>query len=436
VKRFVPIIAGIIVVAAGSPSYAKVMATASNGQVAMPSISASWLKVNSFTVTGSSNGRVWTIEGGSSTTVTVLYYSSATCSGALTQGNFTNTKSLDWGWQATFDPNGNNAVGSASISNDTKTITCIQPGGSGSAASSGGVSFTTKTALSKGLDRIDQHSLPLDDKYTYTNTGNGVNVYVVDSGIWTQHSEFGGRASLGFDALSSLNLPAGDCYGHGTHVAGTVGGATYGVAPEASLISVRVLDCNGAARSVPYTGGVLRNSLFVGLEWVLNNAVKPAVVNLSFSSGAYPDLDNLIQQISNRGITVVAAAGNNSADACNYSPARATSAITVGGSVYYNDTRYPTSNYGSCVDILAPGYNVTSAYISSTGDTTATLSMNGTSMATPHVSGAAANYLQSHVDADVSEVTNWLTNRATTGIIHEVSSGALSSPSNLLYAGV
>jgi subtilisin family serine protease len=295
----------------------------------------------------------------------------------------------------------------------------------------------TVKALSKGLDRIDQRTTVLDGKYTYSADGTGVRVYMIDSGIWSAHSQFEGRASLGYDVLKANGVTglgdAEDCYGHGTGTSGTVGGRNYGVAPKVTLISIRVLDCYGNARYITANGVKYRNSISVGLEWVIANAVKPAVVNMSVSSPANPEMDNLVAKLSDMGIPVVVASGNSNANACNYSPSRAPSAITVGSEIYVNDVRYGSSNFGPCVDLYAPGYNVTSAAISTVGDTNAYMSYIGTSFAAPEVTGAVAAYLEYHPNAPVSEVTSYLVGRASP-VVHE-SSGVPSVPNLLLYTG-
>ena len=233
-----------------------------------------------------------------------------------------------------------------------------------------------------GLDRIDQRSLPLNNTYTYNATGAGVKAYIIDTGIRTTHTQFGGRAIDGFDAIDSA-LPAADCNGHGTHVAGTVGGTTYGVAKGVTLVAVRVLDCNGSGS----TSGVI-----AGINWVTGNhaAGAPAVANMSLGGGASSALDKAVRNSIADGVTYALAAGNDNTNACNQSPARTAEALTV-GSTTSSDARSSFSNFGTCVDLFAPGSSITSAW--NTNDT-ATNTISGTSMATPHVAGAAALYLQ------------------------------------------
>ena len=229
-----------------------------------------------------------------------------------------------------------------------------------------------------GLDRIDQRSRPLSGTFTYTRTGSGVRAYVIDTGIRPTHTQFGGRASVAYDALGGNGI---DCNGHGTHVAGTIGGSTYGVAKSVSIRGVRVLNCSGSGSW---------SAIIAGINWVRTNHVKPAVANLSLGGGANSSVDTAINNLITAGVTVVVAAGNSNANACNYSPARVASAITV-GSTTSSDARSSFSNYGSCLDIFAPGSSILSAW--STSDT-ATNTISGTSMASPHVAGVAALYLQ------------------------------------------
>jgi subtilisin family serine protease len=253
-----------------------------------------------------------------------------------------------------------------------------------------------------GLDRTDQRNLPLDSTYRYTSTGAGVDAYVIDTGIRLDHADFAGRISpAGFSAFSG---GPNDCNGHGTHVAGTVGGTTYGVAKAVTLIPVRVLDCNGSGA----TSGVI-----AGVEWAISHhqAGDAAVANLSLGGGASAALDTAIRNLSADGVTVAVAAGNETADACGSSPARVAEAITVAASDR-NDAMASFSNGGTCVDLFAPGVNITSAW--HTGPT-ATSTISGTSMAAPHVAGAAARYLQANPSATPAQVQSALNGSATAG---------------------
>lgn len=228
------------------------------------------------------------------------------------------------------------------------------------------------------LDRIDSKAISYDSRYIYSSTGSGVKVFVVDTGINSNHSELSGRISTpGFTAIGTTTE---DCNGHGTHVAGTIGGSTYGVAKQVSLTPVRVLDCNGSGS----TSGVI-----AGLDWILKQSSTKSVVNMSLGGGASSALDTAVTKLTSSGITVVVAAGNSKRDACNFSPSRVPSAITVAASDR-NDQFASFSNFGKCVDIIAPGVNITSAWI---GTSSETKTISGTSMSAPHVVGAVARLI-------------------------------------------
>jgi len=276
-----------------------------------------------------------------------------------------------------------------------------------------------------GLDRIDQRSWSSPShSYAFSATGSGVTAYIIDTGIDFGHAEFEGRASSGVDEVT-IGGSATDCNGHGTHVSGTVGGATYGVAKDVSLVAVRVLDCSGNGS----TSGVV-----AGIDWVTAHATRPAVANMSLGGGASTTLDQAVANSINSGVTYAIAAGNGdflgrAQDACTTSPARVAAAITV-SATDNTDTKASWANYGTCVDIFAPGVSITSSWWSSTGQTTNTIS--GTSMATPHVTGAAALYLETNPTANAATVAAALVNNATTGV---VKSGGSGSPNRLLYTG-
>jgi PKD repeat protein len=259
-----------------------------------------------------------------------------------------------------------------------------------------------------GLDRIDQRNLPLDNSYTYTYLGSGVTAYIIDTGIRTSHGEFGGRASYGWDFVDDDGL-ADDCNGHGTHVAGTVGGNTYGVAKGVGLVAVRVLNCSGSGT----TSGVI-----AGIDWVTSHHIGPSVANMSLGGSVSASLDTAVKNSVAAGISYAVSAGNNGRNACSYSPARVPEAMTI-GATDSTDTKASWSNYGDCVDWFAPGVSITSAW--RTNDS-ATNTISGTSMASPHAAGVAALYLQAHPDASPAAVRDALYAATTKGIVASSSS--------------
>jgi subtilisin family serine protease len=263
-----------------------------------------------------------------------------------------------------------------------------------------------------GLDRIDQGALPLSQSYSYTSTGAGVHAYIIDTGIWTLHSEFGGRADNVYDALG---LTGTDCNGHGTHVAGTIGAATYGVAKGVSLHGVRVLNCAGAG---------LTSDVIAGVDWVAAHHASPAVANMSLGGGSSAALNSAVTNLWNAGVFLAVAAGNDDADACDTSPAGASGVFTVAASEK-TDAKASYSNWGSCVEAYGPGSSIKSTWLVG-----ATMTLSGTSMATPHVAGVAALYKAAFGDASSATVASWIVTNATTGVITGNPGG---TPNKLLF---
>jgi subtilisin-like proprotein convertase family protein len=279
------------------------------------------------------------------------------------------------------------------------------------------IDATQANPPSWGLDRVDQNALPLNQSYTYNADGTGVTAYIIDTGIRSTHNDFGGRVGTGFTSIND-GQGTNDCQGHGTHVAGTVGSATYGVAKNVQLIPVRVLNCQGSGTDA---------EVIAGVDWVAANRTGPSVANMSLGGDASPALDTSIANLVNAGVTTVVAAGNETQDACNVSPAREPLAITVGSSTQ-TDARSSFSNFGSCVDIFGPGSSIRST---SNGSNTATATLSGTSMASPHVAGVAALYLSTTPSATPAQVVSALTSNASAGRL----SGVNGSPNLLVYTG-
>ena len=270
-------------------------------------------------------------------------------------------------------------------------------------------SVVTQSNPPWGLDRIGQAALPLNGAYSYTTTGSGVNVYIIDTGIRRTHTQFGGRAFAAFDAVGD-GQNTNDCNGHGTHVSGTVGGSTYGVAKSVRLFAVRVLNCSGSGSN---------SGVIAGVDWVTANHASPAVANMSLGGGVSSALDTAVRNSIASGVTYAVAAGNSNTDASTSSPARVSEAITVGSSTQ-TDARSSFSNFGSVVDIFAPGSSILSSW--NTSDT-ATATLSGTSMATPHVAGVAARFLQSNPSASPATVRNEIVNAANLNRLSGIPSG-------------
>jgi len=273
---------------------------------------------------------------------------------------------------------------------------------------------TTQSGATWGLDRIDQRNRPLSGTYTYTTTASNVTAYIIDTGIQASHSQFGGRAAAVYDYAGGSGA---DCNGHGTHVAGTIGSSTYGVAKGVRLRGVRVLDCQGSGSY---------SAIIAGIDWVRLNAVKPAVANMSLGGGYNASLNTAATNLANSGVFLAVAAGNENQDACNVSPASASGVFTTAASTS-TDAKASYSNWGTCVEAYAPGSSITSTWINSGTNT-----ISGTSMASPHVAGVAALYKGANGDAASSTVSSWIINNATTGVITGNVSG---TPNRLLYKG-
>ncbi len=263
---------------------------------------------------------------------------------------------------------------------------------------------TQSPVPSWGLDRIDAEDDPLDGRYRFVSTGAGVRVYVIDTGIRSDHADLAGRVIPGWSAIED-GRGTEDCNGHGTHVAGTVAGSAFGVAKDARVVAVRVLDCNGAG---------FASSVVSGISWVIaNHPGGPGVINMSLGGPANSAIDRAVADAAARGLTVVVAAGNEGGDACAVSPARSSSAVTIGATTS-RDARASYSNFGPCVDMFAPGSGITSAWHTGSG---ASATLSGTSMAAPHVAGIAARLLQAEPGAGPARVTSLLTGSATSGAV-------------------
>ena len=266
-----------------------------------------------------------------------------------------------------------------------------------------------------GLDRVDQRDLPVDDQFTTANNGNGVEAWIIDSGIRVTHQDFGGRATFAFNGIDDIDT---DCNGHGTHVAGTVGGKNFGMAKAVKLFAVKVVDCDGAGDAA---------SVINGVNFVTQNAKKPAVANMSIGGPAVAAIDTAVAGSIRSGVTYSVAAGNENQNACNDSPARLGAAITV-GATDQDDQRADFSNFGNCVDIFAPGVDITSDFANANN---ATQVLSGTSMSTPHVTGAAALLLAKNRNLSPQQVRNALVANATDGVVADTA----GSPNRLLFVG-
>ena len=274
----------------------------------------------------------------------------------------------------------------------------------------------TQSGATWGIDRIDQRNLPLNGTYVYNTTATNVTAYVIDTGIRPTHSQFGTRAASVYNSAGGSN---DDCNGHGTHVAGTIGGSTHGVAKGVRIRGVKVLNCSGSGTN---------SGIIAGVDWVRANATKPAVANLSLGGGYSSATNTAVNNLANSGVFVAVASGNSNANACNFSPASAANVTSVNASTS-TDAKASFSNHGSCTHLYAPGQSITSAWHTST---TATNTISGTSMAAPHVAGVGALYLAGNPGASNTTVRSWIINNATTGVITGNPSG---TPNRLLYKG-
>ncbi|MFI1286025.1 S8 family serine peptidase [Streptomyces sp. NPDC020858] len=299
-----------------------------------------------------------------------------------------------------------NSLGVKSVEEDASVQALPMPAAGGMRAPSN----------SWGQDRIDQNKLPLDNSFTTQGNGSGVTAYILDSGIDYAHTEFGSRASFGYDAIGD-GRNGQDCQGHGTHVAGTIAGATYGVARKANLVSVRVLGCDGKGT---WSG------IIAGMDWVAKNAKQPAVLNGSLGGDRSAAVNDAATALSDAGVLPVIAAGNSAIDACNVSPASAARVLTVAASNQW-DEETSFSNYGTCVSLYAPGEAIVSAKLGG-----GSVALDGTSMAAPHVAGVVALYKQAHPTADPTELNEWLDSESTKDVLNSVSKG---SPNQLLFTG-
>ncbi|MFF4425247.1 S8 family serine peptidase [Streptomyces sp. NPDC001549] len=304
-----------------------------------------------------------------------------------------------------------NALGVKSVEQDTKVS-------APSSRSRDDGASTLGVASSWGQDRIDQKQLPLDNSFTVNGNGAGVTAYILDTGIDYTHTEFGPRATFGYDAMPDAATQKGlDCNGHGTHVAGTVGGKTYGVATKVNLVSVRVLGCDGQGT---YAG------MIAGMDWVAKNAKQPAVLNGSLGGSLSKALNDAATALSDAGVLPVLAAGNEAKDACQVSPASAERVVTVAASNRY-DEETDFSNWGTCVELYAPGEEIVSAKLGG-----GSMSESGTSMAAPHVTGVVALYLQAHPTETPGAIAEFIDEESAKDVLSKVSK---SSPNQLLNTG-